>query len=855
MKSLYHLSVLLVAFALTTLGGCAIKKKAKKTAPQKSKYEQTIEGANHTEGLVTLYQTSKGKLYFSVPDSVLGRDLYFITRISGVSNTNEWVAGQLNARPFLFTFQKDGNFLYMMLPNTSDMVAQTDAIRSSFQRNSIDRVFKAFPIIDRKGQSTLIEVTKLFTADEKLLSPLSQPAMGSAKNKIQASFSAEGSTVLQAKSYPKNVEITSRLVYYTKSQGTPYTVEMHRSILLLPKEPMKPRWHDERMGYFHSYKTIFSSNKDKVETKRLIHRWRLEPSDTLAYQRGELVEPVKPIIFYIDSAFPKKWRATIKKGVEDWNLAFEAAGFKNAIKALDYPADSTFDPNDARYNTIRYATTEIANAMGPSYVDPRSGEILFAQVIWYHNVISLVHSWRFAQTAAVDPRVRTLTFPDEVMNESLRYVTSHEVGHTLGLMHNMQASRSYTIQNLRSPEFTQENGTTPSIMDYARNNFVAQPGDWERGVKLTPPLIGKYDKAAIRWGYALLPETFEGNTQAEEKKLSDLLTEYSKDPMLIYGEQQFPVVVDPTKQTEDLSNDHFESSNLSIANLKRITKNFQNWLLQEGDSYENLQATHKQIYDQYMRHMGHIFPYIGGIEFHHSRQGDATLSYRYTPKAEQQKALRWVVEQLYGAPQWILSPEMVARYDGGNGALQNRFINVVVGNLFRGDRLRRMHEAMLQNPQEAYAPAEYTRDMVKLLFTEHYGAEQSEYERLVESYAIDLMIKNALLTPEAQVANKKMALAEEQCAAFDLFMMQPDIPCSAMLPTDTQEKKENLLHTFSGITTNFSPINRDIVAPYWLDALRAVENIYKRKQNSSNAQARAFYRYQLHRIQSLLNLK
>ena len=296
----------------------------------------------------------------------------------------------------------------------------------------------------------------------------------------------------------------------------PYTVQVHRSFIVLPDEPMRMRLQDNRVGYFYSDRSLYTTKKIKSTITRLYIAGvsnRKRKISNVASQEN-LSEPRQPIIFYVDSAFPDKWRDVVKQGIEDWNTAFEAAGFKNAIQARDYPKnDPDFDPDDMRYSCVKYAATTIANAMGPSFVDPRSGEILTADVIWYHNIVSLLHNWRFCQTAATDPRVRKPVFDDDVMRESMRYVASHEIGHTLGLMHNMGASFAYPVDSLRSPSFTQKYGTTPSIMDYARNNYIAQPGDFDRGVKLTPPILGVYDIYAIAWGYRLIPGA---NTPTEE---------------------------------------------------------------------------------------------------------------------------------------------------------------------------------------------------------------------------------------------------------------------------------------------------------------------------------------------------
>ena len=437
------------------------------------------------------------------------------------------------------------------------------------------------------------------------------------------------------------------------------------------------------------------------------------------------------------------------------------------------------------------------------------------------------------------------------MRESLRYVASHEVGHTLGLMHNMGASNAYTIENLRSPEFTKEHGTTPSIMDYARNNFVAQPGDYERGVRLTPPILGKYDIAAIKWGYSILPETFRGDTEGEKKQLRKMLEENAKDPMLLFGAQQFPNTVDPTAQTEDLSNDHFTAGDMSISNLKIITKNIDKWLYQEGEDYRDLEEVYYQIVGQYMRHVGHIVAHIGGIVFSESRQGDGKPSYTYVPRSEQSRAVEWLGSQAHEVSTWLLRQDLLNRIDNGSNTLVKQITNSFVGNFFRGGNLRRIHEFNLSGAKDAYSLADYTHDVVTALFSATRSGKTSEYDRMLEACAIDLMLENALLTPTVKVENKKFALTEACQEQFDQWVNTPSIPCGVSSAHQYNDGEES----FTRMTMSYRPLSPERIAPYWMAALEEVEKLYKQKANSGDAAAKAFYRYQLRRIASALAVK
>src|SRR3712207_4022597 len=397
-------------------------------------WSKALKDAKQYKGMFTMHLNKEGKLFFELPDSVFNQDYILSNRVARTSNTHDYVAGQMVSSPMLVRFATDSIKVYMYKVQNTAVVSPTDPIAASFKSNFSDPILKAFKVTAKKKGRVLIDVTSLFGGNDKMLSPMKpdnplEMMMGGSKS-LKGSFNSEASGIAEVKAFPYNIEIKTNLSFDLSSSNQPYTVQMHRSLFVAPKTLMRARIHDNRVGYFMTDKKIYSSSADRVEEESIIHRWRLEPKDDEwdKYFAGQLVEPKKPIVFYVDSAFPEKWRETVKQGVMDWNQAFEAAGFKNAVVARDYPKnDPNFDPDDMRYSCIKYAVTETANAMGPSYVDPRTGEILTADVIWYHNVVSLLHDWRFVQTGAVDYRTHKKVFDDDLMRESMRYVTSHEV--------------------------------------------------------------------------------------------------------------------------------------------------------------------------------------------------------------------------------------------------------------------------------------------------------------------------------------------------------------------------------------------------------------------------------------------
>ena len=567
----------------------------------------------------------------------------------------------------------------------------------------------------------------------------------------------------------------------------------------------------------------------------------MEPQkeDLEKYFKGELVEPMKPIVFYVDTAFPEKWRTVVKQGIEDWNMAFQTAGFKNVVKALDYPSnDPNFDPDDMRYSCVKYAATSIANAMGPSYIDPRTGEILTADVIWYHNVISLLHNWRFVQTAAVDSRVRKAVFDDEVMQEAIRYAAAHEIGHTLGLMHNMGASYSFPVDSLRSPEFTQKYGTTPSIMDYARNNYIAQPGDLEKGVKLTPPILGVYDIHAINWGYRLIQGA---DTPEKEKKTLDAWIEEKKaDPMYEFGAQQVFGVVDPTDQSEDLGNDHLKAGDMAIHNLKIIMKNLEKWTFDEGARYDDVENMYIEVVRQYTRHLRHVMPYIGGIRFQEVRQGEDASTKNYIDKAMQKKAMLWLLNQARTYNDWLTPKELIVKLDV-NMNVNDKLQSSVVGALLNSAALYRINEGGQMNPKINYTLNAYLDDAFSEMFKPTYqGVKLSQADMNIQSAAVALMIN---YTGLGKVAEKKASTALADYEEVLRQTCEPALPCSHVHGHDS---------SFTRINFGLPTLSKEQLAAVMTGRLNKIAQLYKSRRAASTGDTRDFYDYQLLLIERTL---
>lgn len=622
-----------------------------------STYSDLLKGAQTKKGLFTIHKV-KEKIYFEIPNEVLSKDLLLVNKISSVPAqiNNAGVNKGINYENKLIRIYKDtkNKKIWAKTFDPEISVNKKDNIAKSVRDNYSESIIEGFEIkAFGKDSTAVIQVNDVFNGTSKSFNNLfDNIGMG-------GSVRTKDSFISEVKSFPQNIIIKANLTTQvsegkTTAEKADLTVGTTTNIVLLP-EPMVARFSDDRIGYFTTPKTYFSDKQQKVEKKELITRWRLEPKDEdiNKYLAGELVEPKKPILYYIDPATPKQWQQAIIDGVSDWNEAFKEAGFKNVISAkLPDPDDKDFDVDDVRYSVITYAASSMANALGPSVVDPRTGEILEADIIWWHNVMTLLQSWMRVQTGIIDPQVRNNTFPDAKMAHAIRFVSSHEVGHTFGLKHNMGASFAYPVEALRSPEFTERmGGTAPSIMDYARFNYVAQEGD---GVKQITPKIGAYDKFAIGWGYRW---TGKASPQEELTITRSWLDAHQGDPLYFYGEQQSETI-DPRSQAEDLGDNAMKAGAYGIINLKKTIPHIIEWSTKKGEDYEQAKAFYNQVINQWYVYNNHTLANIGGIYLTPSVKGDGLTTYTPVPYETQKEALDFLKEHILTLPEWLFVNEL-----------------------------------------------------------------------------------------------------------------------------------------------------------------------------------------------------
>ncbi|MCK9305776.1 MAG: zinc-dependent metalloprotease, partial [Bacteroidales bacterium] len=605
-------------------------------------------------GIVNIHKIDD-KIYIEYPINLLNKDIVMGTTIEEVSDIGDSFVGQQPNPPIYLKFIMNDSIVSITVKDNYNMISEDeDEIRNSINKNTIPAILHNFSILAYTPDSSCVvfDATPFFLSDHILFRPLDPRGYNAMEGLVvrKADYIIDRSMIGDISSYSDNFSVTSYQSYNITSslfgvlvleKERPYTALAKRSFLFLPEILHKPRISDPRIGVYNEIYKNFSAKENGVIQRHYAKRWRLELSDTAAYVNGKLVEPIKPIMFYIDDKFPSTWIKHIKAGVERWNSAFEKIGFKNAVVAIPFPKDNPeFDPNNLKYNCIRYVPLNLEETSGPFWTDPRSGEILSANIYIYHDVSSLITMTRFIQTSAVDKSVRSVNLPESIMAESLEHVVAHEIGHCLGLAHNMAGSASYPVDSLSSPTFTQKFGTTSSIMDYCSFNYVARPGDKERGIKLTPPVLGVYDYYAIKWLYS--PVLSATRPEEELETLDKWIKEKQNDPMFRYGKEQKYINYDPTCQAEDLGNDAVKSANYGIENLKTILLNANEWLGSEDPEYKFRSQLYSRSIFEFNKYVGHILANVGGVYINKKLDGDPFDYYIPVSREKQRESLLYL---------------------------------------------------------------------------------------------------------------------------------------------------------------------------------------------------------------------
>ncbi|KAF2327536.1 zinc-dependent metalloprotease [Flavobacterium nitrogenifigens] len=809
------------------------------------KYDDLVKKGSVKKGLFNVIQV-KTDVYFEIQDSLFQREFLVVNKLSQVPfQVNEAGLNKgMNYENKVISFYKDTIAKKVWVKSYVPKVSspKEDAITQSVQNNFAESIIEVFDIETKNNDSTsvVIKVNKIFDGKQKSFNDvLSNTGIG-------GSVKSDLSYIEGLKTFPKNIVVKSQLTtsYSDGASSLPITLGVTSNIILLDKTPMKPRFSDKRIGFFSEKHWYFTDAQQAMVEKELITRWRLEPKkeDEEKYLKGELVEPKKPIVYYIDPSTPKQWRKYIIDGVHDWQAAFEKAGFKNAIIAKE-PTDKDldFDIDDVRYSVITYAASPKSNAMGPSVVDPRSGEIIEADIIWWHNVMTSLQSWMRIQTGPIDPKARGNKFSDEHMGEAIRFVSSHEVGHTFGLKHNMGSSFAYDVESLRSKEFTAKmGGTAPSIMDYARYNYVAQPED---NVTVITPKIGEYDKYAIEWGYR-----WYSPNDNETTKLNALITKHQDDPIYFYGEQQGNVI-DPRSQSEDLGNDAMKASEYGLKNLKRVVDNILNWTYDKDQSYYETGKLYIGAIGQWQTYTDHVLANIGGVYLNTTVHGDNKQSYVPVPAAMQKRAADYLVKNVLTIPQWLFFNDILEKTnplkDSPFGPYEYTPYTMARGlqydamySLFRDDRLLRMTENELYQLNKTKEPVFTVNDLFKKIHQNVFAGtiankSLSILERMTQKNYVDVLIISTNKLFEKTEAKKSIEIQQT--------LSMPHL-CNYL----------NDAHTARNINNAFLSRVAEVTSDK-KGELTKVLQLLKTKKNTGDQSTQNHYRDLIQRIEKALN--
>ena len=651
--------------------------------------------------LTTYFKPEKGKLLLALNDSVLEKPLLMVTRyVKLPANYSAYRnAGSKTAESVISFELKEGKLLLRQLSYVN-LAEDADPIAQSVVQNNLPPILGVFEKMNSEEGFHLVDVSDFFSKDSPGFNAVGETEK---KNYKIGSLDSKRSFIDRVKSFPRNTEITHTLTYPAaaaprSNRSETLSFQLNHSIIALPEKPMKSRTVDHRVGWFSLEQYNYSSEALKSDNYRIASRWKLEPKDKEAYARGELVEPIQPIVFYLDPATPMKWRPYFKKGIEDWKGPFEKAGFKNAIVAKDPPTkeeDPDFSPEDVRFSVVRYVASTTRNATGPSVKDPRSGEIIESDVIWYHNHLRSYRNRYLLETGAANEKARTLNTPEEEIGEMMRRVIAHEVGHALGLPHNMKASSAYPVDSLRSGSFTQKMGIAATIMDYARYNYIAQPGD--ENIRFVRQM-GPYDDYAIEWGYRY----FESDA-AEKKWLKDFVDTHSLNPIYQFGSGGN----DPNAQTENIGDDPVKATAYGLSNLKIVAKNLEEWTTQDGQTFDDLQELYMELIGVYRRYIYHVVALIGGVNETRIVKGQEAIPYYNVSVQKQREALASLEQNLWKTQTWLFEPELISRFENeGHLDLIANLQKAALYRILNQERLNTMLSTQLTVMGQGLEPSE-----------------------------------------------------------------------------------------------------------------------------------------------------
>jgi len=777
-------SIVYLLLPLLFLTSCSLFRTS--SADEQAVPEKPSDPKGYSSVITDKAITSKGVLdvhyvedniYYEIPDSVIGRDFLMVSRVAKVpSNFFGFRSSGAKTAEQVFVFERVRDQINIRERSYNSVAADSLPIYRSVEANNYEPIIATFDIeaTNPDGSSVVIQINDFFENDVPAISGLA----GYLRSMYEVRrLDNKRSYIDTVRTFPKNVEARHVMTYEAMdppSSGGTNTISilMNQSMVLLPKEPMRPRHYDYRVGWFTVTQLDFSSDEQKAATRSLIRRWRLEPSDPDAYARGELVEPVEPIVYYLDPATPEKYRQNVIDGVEDWNVAFEEAGFKNAIVAKLPPTeeeDPNFEPEDIRYNMVRWIANTTRNAVGPSTTDPRTGEIIASDIIWYHNHIRSYRNRLMIETGAANPDARSLKVDDEYLGEAIRQVIAHEIGHAVGLPHNMKANSSYPVDSLRSPTFTEEFGVSASIMDYARQNYIAQPGD---GVERFIRKIGPYDRYAVNWGYRIIPDA--ETPEDEIPTLNQWILEKADNPMYRFGQS---TGYDPTAQREALSDDPVRASTYGMRNLQAVTPRLMEWTSTPGKGYDDLEEIYGELIGQWSRYVGHVITNVGGVAMERVASDQDGHVYRPISKEYQQEAMQFMVEHAFTTPHWLLE-ETILRNIEHSGAIERikRLQGRHLVRMMDADRMNRLIEDESFRGDNAYKLTEMLQDLRAGIWSELDGEEAidpyrrnlqriylQQVKQMMESDDSDVDVSDIkpLLRDELDILSNKIAESQQ----------------------------------------------------------------------------------------------